>query len=178
MVVYFPEKRREMTIQPVINRLIESIINKGEDVVDTMDQHATAGLKFKRSNDYSLDSLKAACESIKSNQLIDLSETLPRNINCSVGVQLNSRENIAKKQRIKVLSYLQYIDEQLVQEIDKLDSSNFCALVTYVATQNFSPEKLGFLAEATYDYHRQLGTIASIYKNKINKNYSNIRYSL
>lgn len=178
MVVYFPEKRRKTTIQPVVNRLIEDVLHKGGDVVDTMDQHAPADLKFKKNNDYSLDALKKACESIKSNQLIDLNRTLPNNINCSVGVQLNSRENIAKQQRLKILSYLQYIDEQLVQEIDKLDSSDFCALITYVATPNLSPEKLGFLGDAIFEYHRQLEIIASIYKRKINKNYSNARYSL
>jgi signal peptidase I len=178
MVVYFPEKRRKMTIQPVVNRLIDDVLRKGGDVVDTMDQHAPADLKFKKNNDYSLDAINKACESIKSNQLIDLDLNLPDNINCSVGIQLNSRENIAKQQRLKILSYLQYIDEQLVQEIDKLDSSGFCALVTYVATPNFSPENLGFLGNATFEYHQQLETIASIYKRKINKNYSNARYSL
>lgn len=178
MVVYFPEKRRKRTIQPVVNRLIENIINKGGDVVDTMDQHAPDDLKFKKNNDYSLDALKKASASIKSKQLIDLTKSLPDNINCSVGVQLNYRENIAKQQRLKVLSYLQYIDEQLVQEIDKLDSSDFCSLVTYAATPNFSPENLGFLGDTTFKYHQQLETIASIYQKKINKNYSNARYSL
>jgi predicted nucleic-acid-binding protein len=178
MIVYFPEKRRKMTIQPVVNKLIENVLNKGGEVVDTMDQHAPADLKFKKNNDYSLDALKKACESIKSRQLIDLNRTLPDNINCSVGAQLNYRENIAKQQRVKVLSYLQYIDEQLVHEIDKLDNSDFCALVTSVAIPNFSPENLGFLSDATFKYHKQLETIASIYKKKINKNYSNVRYSL
>lgn len=178
MVVYFPEKRRKKTIQPVINRLIEAVIHKGEEVVDTMNQHAPIDLKFKNNNDYNLDSIKKACESIKTNQLIDLSRTLPNNINCSIGVQLHSRENIAKQQRIKILSYLQYIDEQLVQEIDKLDSSNFCALVTYVATPNYSPENLGFLGDTTFEYHQQLEKIAIIYKKKLNKEYSNTRYTL
>lgn len=178
MVVYFPEKRRKRTIQPVVNRLIENIINKGGDVVDTMDQHALDDLKFKKNNDYSLDALKKASTSIKSKQLIDLTKSLPDNINCSVGVQLNYRENIAKQQRLKVLSYLQYIDEQLIQEVDKLDSSDFCALVTSVATPNFSPENLGFLGDATFKYHQQLETIARIYQKKINKTYSNTRYLL
>ena len=65
MIVYFPEKRRKMTIQPVVNKLIENVLYKGGEVVDTMDQHAPADLKFKKNNDYSLDALKKACESIK-----------------------------------------------------------------------------------------------------------------
>jgi len=178
MVVYVPEKRRKMTIQPIINRLIEDLIDKGGRVVDTMDQHAPTALKFKKSNDYSLKALKEACAAIKSKQLIDLSGALPKNVNCSVGVQLNLRENIAKQQRSKILPYLQYIDEQVVQEIDKLDSSNFCALVTYVATPNFSPESLDFLGDAIFEYHKQIESIAKIYKNKLNKKYSNMRYSL
>jgi|GEM_PF-5835546 len=178
MVVYIPEKRRKMTIQPVVNRLIEGILNKGQDVVDTMDQHAPNDLKFKKGNDYSLGAIKKACESIKSNQLIDLSGVLPHNVNCSVGVQINARENIAKQQRLKILSYLHYVDEQLIQEIDKLDSSNFCALVTYVATPNFSPERFDFLGDAIFEYHMQLEKIARVYKRKMNKYYSNTRYSL
>ena len=178
MVVYFPEKRRERTIQPVINRLIEDVILKGEAVVDTIEQHAPINFKFKKNNDYSKNALKQACGAIKANQLIDPNRRLPENINCSVGVQLNARENIAKQSRVKLLSYLQYVDEQLVQEVDKLDSSSFYALVTYVATPNFSPENLGFLGESIFEYHQQLSTIATIYKQKINQNYKNGRYSL
>lgn len=71
---------------------------------------------------------------------------------------------------------MMHIDEMLVHEVEKLDSSDFGKLVPAAAVEKFDGSKsLEFLAKGFLEYHRVIESIAKIYK-KIDKEYTNPRY--
>jgi hypothetical protein len=172
MIVYIPQKMKKREIQPAINRLIEDVIQKGERVIDSIDQHTTKECKLQKKNDYSLASIMLACQQINPKKPID-----PDNFfNCSIGQQLVERENIAVESRQKLYAFMMHIDERIVHEIQKLDASSFGKLVYVLAVKKFDAiESLDFLAKGFLEYHLGLESIAKIYKD-INKEYTNTRY--
>lgn len=172
MIVYIPQKIKKREIQPAINRLIEDVIDKGERVIDSLDQHAPKDFKLKKDNEYSLERVMLACKRINPKHPIDLDNFF----NCSIGEQLVNRENIAEKSRQKLYAFMMHIDERLVHEVEKLDGSSLGKQVYVVAVKKFNAiESLEFLAKDFLEYHLVLESIAKIYKN-INKKYTNPRY--
>ena len=71
MIVYIPQRVKKREIQPAINRLIKDVINTGERVIDSLDQHAPKNFKLKKDNDYSLLRIEEACKHINPRHPID-----------------------------------------------------------------------------------------------------------
>lgn len=169
IIIYLPERRKKLKIQPTINRLVQDILYSGESVISSLNQHAPIEFKLHKNSDYSEANIKSSCLQINPRAPIDSSGIH----NCSIGQQLSDRVKFANESCEKLFSFMPYLDVNLLHEVEKIYNSHLGKVVYVVTIKEYSQVySLEVLAKPLFEYHKILKSIAIIHK-KTNRDYQN-----